>query len=483
MKNFILGFLVAAVLLAGGYFAYRHWGGKAAGGAVEKAKIMYHCPMHPTYISDKPGDCPICGMKLVPIEGADEHETAVKEEHAGHQGDKAGEKKERRILYYVDAMNPNNRSDKPGKAPDGMDLVPVYEEVAPATGNGSIPGYVPVTIPQDRLQSMGITFAEARRMELDQSFRTIGKVTYDETRIHHVHTKLEGYIEALYADYVGQFVKKGQPLFSIYSPELYATQNEYLLALRAKEQMPPLGEHDAFPAAGNIDLVAAARQRLALWDVGDNDIRELERTRKPIRALTIFSPVSGYVMQKAAFQGLKIMPGDNLYDIVDLSTVWVQSDIYEVNLSFIRLGQPASMSLSYQPGKTWHGRVTFINPTLDPATRTVKARLEFANPGNELKPDMYADVVIGGARGSGIAVPESAVIATGERNIVFVSKGNGVFEPREVVLGIRVRNLYEIKQGVSEGESVVTGANFLLDSESKLKASVSAMAGEHKHSQ
>jgi len=177
------------------------------------------------------------------------------------------------------------------------------------------------------------------------------------------------------------------------------------------------------------------------------------------------------------------MPGDNLYDIVDLSTVWVQADIYEMNLQFIRLGQPASMSLAYQPGKTWHGRVTFINPTLDPATRTVKARLEFANPNNELKPDMYADVVIGGARGNGIAVPESAVISTGERNIVFVSKGNGVFEPREVVLGSRVRNLYEIKQGVAEGESVVTGANFLLDSESKLKASVSAGAGEQKHGQ
>ena len=434
---------MATALLAGGYFAYSRWSGKMAGGTVEQAKIMYHCPMHPTYISDKPGDCPICGMKLVPMEPA-----TSPDPHAGH------------------------KSMATGATADQT-----------AAAEPTVSGYAPVTIPQDRLQSMGITFAEARRMELDQSFRTFGKVTYDETRIHHVHTKLEGYIEALHADFVGQFVTKGQPLYSIYSPELYATQNEYLLALRGREQMPPLGQDDAFPAAGNIDLVAAARQRLALWDIGDNDIRELERTRKPIRALTIFSPVSGYVMQKTAFQGLKIMPGDNLYDIVDLSTVWVQADIYEVNLQFIKLGQPASMSLSYQPGKTWRGRVTFINPTLDPATRTVKARLEFANPGNELKPDMYADVVIGGARGSGIAVPESAVIATGERNIVFVSKGNGVFEPREVVLGIRVRNLYEIKQGVSEGESVVTGANFLLDSESKLKASVSAMAGEHKHGQ
>ena len=247
--------------------------------------------------------------------------------------------------------------------------------------------------------------------------------------------------------------------------------------------MPPLDGDDAFPGVGHVDLVAAARQRLALWDIGDNDIRELERTRKPIRALTIFSPVSGFVMQKTALQGLKAMPADNLYDIVDLSTVWVLADIYEVNVSFVRLGQPASISLAYQPGKTWRGRVTFINPTVDPATRTVKARLEFANPGNELKPDMYADVVIGGSRGNGIAVPESAVIATGERNIVFVAKGNGVFEPREVTLGVRVRNLYEIKQGISEGERVVTGANFLLDSESKLKSSISGGTGEHTHGQ
>jgi Cu(I)/Ag(I) efflux system membrane fusion protein len=443
MKNFILGFLMATALLAGGYFAYSRWSGKMVGGAAAQTKIMYHCPMHPTYISDKPGDCPICGMKLVPMEPATSPDS-----HAGH------------------------KSMAPGATADQT-----------AAAESKVSGYAPVTIPADRIQSMGITFADARRMELDQSFHTFGKVTYDETRIHHVHTKFEGYIETLHVNYVGQFVKKGEPLFSIYSPELYATQNEYLLALRAREQMPPLDGDDAFPGVGNVDLVAAARQRLALWDIGDNDIRELERTRKPIRALTIFSPVSGFVMQKTALQGLKAMPADNLYDIVDLSTVWVLADIYEVNVSFVRLGQPASISLAYQPGKTWRGHVTFINPTVDPATRTVKARLEFANIGNELKPDMYADVAIGGARGNGIAVPESAVIATGERNIVFVAKGNGVFEPREVTLGVRVRNLYEIKQGIAEGERVVTGANFLLDSESKLKSSISGGTGEHAHGQ
>jgi membrane fusion protein, copper/silver efflux system len=430
MKNFIAGFLAAAVLLTLGYFVYTRGSGNIQGVTTKQVKPRYHCPMHPTFVSDKMGNCPICGMKLVPIEQS-ESAAPSWQSHADHES--------------------------------------------------TVPGYASVMIPNDRIQSMGITLAEARRTELDLSFRTVGRVTFDETKVHHVHTKFEGYIETLYINYIGQFVKKGEPLFTIYSPELFATQNEYLLALRAKEQMPEWSGDDALKASANVDLVAAARQRLSLWDIDEKDVQQLEKTRKPIRALTIFSPVSGYVTAKTAFQGLKVMPGDNLYDIVDLSTVWVLADVYEVNLPFINIGRPASMTLSYQSGKSWRGRVTFINPTLDPATRTVKARLEFANPNNELKPDMYADVVIGGVGSTGLTVPESAVISTGERNIVFVAKGEGIFEPREVVLGARVRNFYEIRKGVSEGEMVVTGANFLLDSESKLKAANSTGSGEHNH--
>jgi membrane fusion protein, copper/silver efflux system len=426
MKNFVLGFLAAAVLLTGGYFAYTH---RATLTPIKASpKVLYHCPMHPTYISDKPGDCPICGMKLVPIEPASSGQ------HAGHEAGAAGQQ----------------------------------------AVESAVPGYASVTIPAERIQSMGITLVEANRLSLDQSFRTYGRVAYDETRIHHVHTRFEGYIEDLFVNYTGQFVTRGQPLFSVYSPELYATQNEYLLALRAREQNPQSKGSSGLGGESSIDLVEAARERLSLWNISDREIRELERTRKPSRALTILSPVSGYVTAKAAVHGLKVTPADNLYDIVDLSVVWVLADIYEVNLPSVRTGQPADMDLDYRPGKTWHGRVVFIDPVLDPSSRTVKARLEFANPDNELKPEMYAHVVIGGSRATGIAVPESAVIATGERDIVFVAKGDGVFEPREVVLGARVRNMYEIKKGVAEGEKVVTGANFLLDSESKLKSAVSS---------
>jgi Cu(I)/Ag(I) efflux system membrane fusion protein len=432
MKNFILGFLMAAVILTGGYFAHMHWSGPTT--AKTASKVMYHCPMHPTYISDKPGNCPICGMKLTPIE--------------------------------------DNKSDAHSGHPDG----------ASGTKAERVEGYATVTIPPERIQRMGITLAEAKRTSLDQSFRTFGRVAYDETRIHHVHTRFEGYIEDLFANYTGQFVKQGEPLFSVYSPELYATENEYLLALRARDQQRKSGANQSgFGAGTDIDLVAAARERLSLWNIGQKEIDELERTRKVSRTLTITSPVSGYVTGKTAVHGLKVTPADNLYDIVDLSTVWVQADIYEINLPAVKIGQPATINLDYRPGKTWRGKVVFIDPTVDPTTRTIKARLEFANPDGELKPEMYAHVAIGGSTATVIAVPETAVIATGERYIVFVAKGDGVFEPREVLLGSRVQNFYEIKKGVSEGEKVVTGANFLLDSESKLKAATSAGTGEHKH--
>jgi membrane fusion protein, copper/silver efflux system len=428
MKKFILGFISALMLLAGGHFINTRLAISEKAGPVA---ALYHCPMHPTYTSDKPGDCPICGMKLVPI--------------------------------------------KPDRRPESSPQASAHQESASGT-KSQVPGYASVTISPERIQSMGITLAAARRMDLDQDFRAYGRITYDETRVHHVHTKYEGFIEELFVDYVGRLVKRGEPLFRIYSPELYATENEYLLALRAREQMPILkGLDDTLNLTRGMDLVAAARQRLSLWDVQDDEIREIEKTRKPIRALTVNSPVSGYVTAKTAVHGLKVTPADNLFDIVDLSTVWVMADIYEVNLPFLKLGLPATMTLSYQPGKTWKGRVNYINPTLDPATRTVKARLDFANPANELKPEMYADVDIGGLKKFGITVPESAVMDTGERNIVFIAKGEGLFEPREVVLGVRVRGLCEIRQGVSEGEQVVTGANFLLDSESKLQAAV------HRH--
>lgn len=465
MRNFALGFLLATLLAGAGFWLTSK---RSLEHAVQKSAPKYHCPMHPQFVSNKPGVCPICSMNFVPMT-----------EETSHSKNEARpiveSKKERKVLYYVDSMNPQFRSDKPGKAPDGMDLVPVYSEESFSSGDATVAGHVPVKISPDRQQAMGIIVDEAKFMSLEDSIRTVGRVTIDETRIHHVHTKFEGFIEHLFVDFVGEFVKKGDPLFSIYSPELLATQKEFLLALRANEELVKSGSDGSF---AGIDLVEAARQRLSLWDIDPGEIAQLERTRQTIKAVTIYSPSTGFVSAKMAAHGTKVGPADTVYDLVDLSSVWVLADLYEADLPFVAVGQSAEMDLPYQPGRTWRGQVTYIYPTLDEKTRTAKARLEFLNSGNLLKPEMYADVTLKRNLGKVVAVPESAVISTGERMVVFVAKGNGLFEPREVTTGAKIRNYYEIRSGVAAGEKVVTGANFLLDSESKLRAALSGAGSQ-----
>jgi RND family efflux transporter MFP subunit len=468
MKNLFIGFVLAVVLMSGGYWIIsRH---NAAQGPAMSPKVQkYHCPMHPEFVSDKPGDCPICGMKLVPMESGASPEKA-KGEQAAQETAGAPAQKERKILYWTDAMNPGNRYDKPGKAPDGMDLVPVYEQESPGAAGQGVTGYAPVKITQERLQMMGVTTEKARVMSLDQSIHTVGMLTADETRISHIHTKFEGYIEQIFVNYVGQKVNKGQPIFSLYAPDLVATQKEYILALQARDQLEKSGTGVRLPG---VNLVEAARQRLALWDVSPDQIARIERDREPVRALMVYSPVSGIVTAKTAVQGNRVMPADTLYDITDLSSVWVLADLYEINVPFVKIGDPATISLSYEPGRIFKGRVSFINPNVDEKSRTAKVRIVLENPSGSLKPSMYAEVVFGGQLGQGVAVPDNAVMGTGEREMVFIAKGDGLFEPREVKTGVKVRGFYEIKKGVKAGEDVVTGANFLLDSESKLKAAIS----------
>ena len=286
--------------------------------------------MHPSFVSDKPGDCPICDMRLVPVESAD-----AKDPPAQNRPARPETPAQKRVLYYVDPMNPNHRSDKPGKAPDGMDLVPVYGDDAATEDTGGVPGYAPVKISRERQQMMGVTVGEAKVMNLENSIRTVGRVVADETRLHHIHTKFEGFIEELFVDYVGKFVKKGQPLFSVYSPELLATQKEYLLAVRAQDRFGPLGSNQAL---AGVDLLGSATSRLSLWDISEAQIAQLEKTGQPIKALAIYSPVSGFVTAKTALQGMRVMPGDSLYDIIDLSSVWVLADVYEVNIPLREIG-------------------------------------------------------------------------------------------------------------------------------------------------
>jgi RND family efflux transporter MFP subunit len=396
----------------------------------------------------------------------------------------------RRILYWTDPMTPGYKSDKPGKSPFmDMDLVPVYDDGSSSPGgSGSVSGYTSIAISPERQQAIGIQIGKAEVRDLAQTIRTVGRVTLDETLLFQIRPKFEGYVEDLFVDYTGKSVRKGQPLLSIYSPELLATQQEYLLAVRARERLGASSNPDV--ARGAASLYESARQRLLLWDIRPADIERLERSGQPQKAVTLFSPVDGFVMTKNAVRGGRVMPSDTLFEIGGLSPVWVLADIYESEAPLVHMGDPARITLSSLPGREWKGKVTFIAPMLEEATRTVKVRIEFANADGALKPGMYADVTLERPLGRVLTVLDSAVMTTGTRSLVFVAHDGGRLEPREVKTGARVGGYFEIREGLQPGDQVVTQANFLVDSESRLKAAlagfgpttaVTPATSEHRH--
>ena len=448
MKKLAILFLIVAAYLGG--YGYGRWYAKPAAAATERKPLYWVDPMHPSYKSDKPGIAPDCGMKLVPV-------------YAGEQKKASSAPAERKVLYWVDAMNPSHRSDQPGIAPDGMKLVPVYadEEKQPAMPPGT------VEINPEKQQLMGVEYGAAEYEAATGSLRAAARVTLDETKIAKVQTKLEGWIDQVFVDFTGKLVKKGDPLLSLYSPEALATQQEYLLAVKAQHAMQDNPVHEMLGSTEN--LVAAARKRLELWDISDAQIDEISRTGQALKNLTLNSPISGFVMERSAYPSQRVTPDTVLYTVADLSTVWVMADVFEYEAANIHLNQPATLTLAYLPGRTFHGRVSYILPQVDPATRTLKVRVEVANPGYTLKPDMYGEVEFqtGGARR--LVVPQSAVLNSGDRQTVFVDRGNGYFEPRDVKIGEQLDGRIEILSGLKAGERIVTSGNFLMDSESRLK--------------
>ncbi|OFV81629.1 MAG: hypothetical protein A2Y78_12390 [Acidobacteria bacterium RBG_13_68_16] len=514
--------------------------------------VRYHCPMHPTFISDKPGDCPICGMRLIPIEektapttvpafvcpmhaevtsdrpgercskcgmrlvpmGATgdypkEHKTytcpmhpefvtddpndrcpncgmKVVETQGGAQepGDEGlsaspaqGAAAERKILFYRNPMNPKITSPVPMKDEMGMDYVPVYaEEAAPAAGG--VTGMATVEITSEGIHLSGVQTEPAVFERVARSVRTVGTVTADETRIRHVHTKIAGWVERLFVNFTGQLVRRGQPILSIYSQELLASQEEFL---RARETASKFAASELQEVRrGGEELLQSAEQRLRLFDVPEDFIAELKRTGQPKRAVTLLAPVSGFVTAKEVFEGQQIEPGMELFTITDLSRVWIEADFYEYEARALHIGQEAKVTLPYDPSRQLAGRVTYIYPTLNPESRTLGVRLEFQNPDFGLKPGMFANVELPLDATEGIVIPDSAVIDTGERQIVFVSLGGGRFEPREVKLGVRSSGKAQVLSGVAAGDQVVTRANFLLDSESQLRSAIAGAGAAAK---
>ena len=388
----------------------------------------------------------------------------------------------RRILYYVDPMNPAHKSDKAGTAADGMPLQPVYaSESSGATSgaeNREAASNLPmgsIQISPERQQLIGVKYGLPSLGGSSKTIRAVGKVAPDEQLIAHVHTRVEGWIDKVFVDFTGKVVEKDQPLLTLYSPDLLATQEEFLLALKSQDLMKASTLRGAL--AQSESLVSASRRRLQLWDLTGEQIDEIARTGKPVTNITVFSPVNGYVMARNAFPKQRITPDTELYTITDLSRVWIMADVFEAEASLIRVNEPVTIAVSYGARRTLSGRVDYIQPQVDPLTRTLKIRIDAENPQLALKPDMFVDVNLSIALPQRLTVPRDAVLDAGLKKIVFVDRGNGYLEPREVETGESLGQSIEILRGLKPDERIVISGTFLIDSESQLKSAASGMGG------
>jgi RND family efflux transporter MFP subunit len=393
--------------------------------------------------------------------------------HAADQKLEAGmidPKTGKKIKYWVAPMDPKYIRMEPGKSPMGMDLVPVYEEAGEEKEPASTIRIDPVTE-----QNMGVRYGMVVRKPLAKSIRTYGNITYDETRLYTINTKFDGWIDKLYVDFEGKHVRRGQPLFTIYSPDLVSAQQDFLLAVQQMHKLP--ASASAVARADARRLLNASRVRLQYWDLTDQQIDAIARKGAIRKTVTVYSPAAGVVTKKNAFEGHYVKAGVHQFEIADLSMVWVDVDIYEYELPWVRKGMPAVMELPYIPGKRFNGKVLFVYPYLDMKTRTARLRLAFENPTDELKPGMYATVLLKSALpGDTLAIPQEAVIDSGVRKIVFVARGKGKFTPREVELGVEGDNFeVQVLEGLTEGEKIVISGQFMLDSESRLREAVQKM--------
>jgi len=366
-------------------------------------------------------------------------------------------------------MNPNEISDHPGN--DSMGMPMAAEEISETSTGGGTPveGLASVTLPARKRMLLGARTVTAAVAPFDKTVRAVGQVAIDERRMQHVHTKIQGWIEHLHAGAVGETVRHGDPLLTIYSPELLANQREYLVAL---DQRARVAAATPDVSAEAEKLVAAAVRRLLLQDMTQEQIERLAATREAQKVVTLYSPVSGTITARNVSHGERIESATSLLDIADLERVWVLADVYESELAFVHEGQEATVALSYLPGRAYKGRVSLVSPLVDAVTRTVKVRIELDNRDLALRPGMFASVELHDDLGARLAIPKDAVLRSGSRNVVFVSPSEGTFEPREVELGLELPDRWEVTRGLTAGERVLAAANFFLDAESKLKAAL-----------
>ncbi len=461
----------------------------ASGGVVDVARTRYRCPMHPTVVQEGKGECPICGMDLVAVKDAgaavahERNETPAREamEHgetrAAAGATAAGPQAATPIplahgtmprAEYTCPMHPAFvTEDARARCPDcGMKLVPKHADAAPehaAMPAEGVAGLKPVELSADRIQLIGMKTAVAMREPLAASIRTVGFVTASEKGLVSVTSRFSGWIESLGAGDIGQFVQRGAVLATLYSPEAAGAQQQFLAAVRWA---------DSKTGGATETTGVDGRQRLILLGFAKEDIDAIAASGAPTQTVNLRAPVNGHVARKAALRGIYVQPGTELFQIADLSTVWVIADVYETEIGRVNIGQKAVLELPSYPGEKFVGKVTFVYPALAAGSRTLQARVEFRNPGLKLRPGMYGDVTLDLGDRNAIVVPAEALVDTGEIQYVFVSKGSGRFEPRRVRAGWSGGGRVAVLEGLAEGERVVTTANFLLDSESRLRAAI-----------